>query len=83
MVGWELCVEWKDQTTSCVSLKDMKEVYPVQVAEFAIANKIADEPAFAWWVRDMLKRCERIIAQVKSRYWKQIHKFGVRMPPSQ
>ena len=36
------------------------------------------EPAFAWWVPYMLKKRNRIIAKVKSKYWIQTHKFGVR-----
>jgi hypothetical protein len=31
---------------SWVPLKDMKEAYPVQVVEYAVANKILGEPAF-------------------------------------
>jgi hypothetical protein len=31
--GWKLCVSWKDGSTSWEPLKDMKEAYPVQVAE--------------------------------------------------
>ncbi len=50
MKGWELCILWKDKSTSWVALKDVKEGNPIQVAEFAIANGIANEPAFAWWV---------------------------------
>ena len=48
--GWELCVEWKDGATDWVSLKDIKHAYPVQLAEYAIHNKLQNEPAFAWWV---------------------------------
>jgi hypothetical protein len=33
--GWKLCVLWKDGTTSWESLKDLKESFPIQVAEFA------------------------------------------------
>jgi hypothetical protein len=32
-------------------LKDLKETNPVEVAEDALANKILEEPAFAWWAR--------------------------------
>ena len=46
--GWELLIEWKDGSTNWVSLKDIKESYPVQVAEFALATCISMEPAFAW-----------------------------------
>jgi hypothetical protein len=33
--GWRLCVEWRDGSTSWVSLRDMKEPHPVAVAEYA------------------------------------------------
>ena len=46
-IGWELLVEWKDGSTNWVTLKDLKESYPVQTAEYAIAAKIAMEPTFA------------------------------------
>jgi hypothetical protein len=36
--------------TDWLPLKDLKESYPVQVAEYAVANKFAKQPAFAWWV---------------------------------
>jgi hypothetical protein len=78
--GWELQVEFKDGDTAWIPLKDLKESYPVQVAEYAVANKIAEEPAFAWWVRKVLRRRDRIISKVKSRYWKKTHKFGIELP---
>ena len=48
--GWEILVQWKDGSTSWESLKDVKESYPVEIAEYSHQNKISDEPAFAWWV---------------------------------
>jgi hypothetical protein len=54
----------------------------VQVAEHAVANKIAKEPAFAWWVGSVLRRRDRIIKKVSSRYWSRTHKFGVQLPKS-
>jgi hypothetical protein len=80
--GWKLCARWKDGSTSWESLKDLKESYPVQVAEYAIANGLEEEPAFAWWCRHTLKKRDRLIARVKSRYWKRTHKFGIRLPKS-
>ena len=41
--GWKLCVQWKDESTSWLPLSDIKESYPVQVAEYAEAAGIADE----------------------------------------
>ena len=78
--GWELSVEWKDGSSDWVPMKELKASHPVQLAEYAIANRIQDEPAFKWWVQDVLKKRNRIISKIKSRYWKTEFKFGVRLP---
>eukprot|EP00956_Cyclotella_meneghiniana_P018312 scaffold30420_cov55-Cyclotella_meneghiniana.AAC.1 len=81
--GWELCCSWKDGSTSWQSLSELKESHPVQVAEFAFAAQIADEPAFNWWVGWVLKKRDRIISAVKfrsSRYHKRSHKYGIEVP---
>jgi hypothetical protein len=60
-----------------VPLKDLKESFPVQVAEYAVVNKIVEEPpAFAsWWSKHVLHKRDRIIKRVrKSRYWERTHK---------
>ena len=28
----------------------MKESYPVQIADYAMASNISNEAAFAWWI---------------------------------
>jgi hypothetical protein len=80
--GWKLLVSWEDGTSSWVPLKDLKESHPVQVAEYALANKILEEPAFAWWAWHVLRKRDRIIQKVKSRYWDRTHKFGILLPKS-
>jgi len=45
---------WKDGLNDWVKLCDMKESYPVEVAEYAVNNKIASEAAFSWWVPHVL-----------------------------
>ena len=80
--GWELLVSWKDGSSSWVKLKDLKNSNPVEVAEYAVANRIQDEPAFAWWVKTVLRRRNRIISKVKKKYWRTTHKYGVRVPKS-
>ena len=45
-VGWEILVEWRDGSTAWVPLKDLKDTNPVELAEYAVANKIAEEPVF-------------------------------------
>jgi hypothetical protein len=80
--GWKLLVEWKDGSTDWLPLKDLKESYPVQVMEYAVTNKIAEQLVFAWWVPYVLRKRERIIQKVKSWYWKRTHKYGVELPKS-
>ena len=46
--SWKVLVEWKDETTTWMDLKDVKEASPIELAEYAVANKIYDEPDFAW-----------------------------------
>ena len=45
--GWKLCVEWKDASTTWERLADLKESYPLEVAEYATAHGLVHEPAFA------------------------------------
>ena len=44
----KLLVHWKDGSETWVPLKDMKESHPIEVAEFAKARGVADEPAIAY-----------------------------------
>ena len=81
--GWSLCVQWLDGSASWQSLKDLKEAYPLEVAEYAVSQGIADDPAFNWWVNFVLKKRERIIKAVKGRqakYLKTNFKFGIEVP---
>jgi hypothetical protein len=78
--GWKLLCKWKDESTSWVSLVELKDSNPIELAEYAVANKIDQEPAFCWWVANVLRKRNRIIAKVKKRYWRTTHKFGIRLP---
>jgi hypothetical protein len=80
--GWTLLVMWKDQSMSWVKLKDLKASNPIELAEYAVVNHIAEEPAFKWWVSHMLRKRNCIIPKVKSKYWKTTHKFGCKLPHS-
>ena len=77
--GWKIQVEWKDGTTDWVPMNELKASNPIELAEYAVANRIVEEPAFAWWVSDVLKRRNHIISKVKSKYWKTTHKFGIKV----
>ena len=78
--GWELLVEWRDGSSDWISLKDLKDSYPVELAVYAKENSLEDEPAFAWWVPYVLRKQKRIFQKVKSKYWARTHKYGIRIP---
>ena len=73
--GWQICVEWKDGSTTWERLADVKDSNPVELADYAVAHGIENEPAFAWWVPfnldDAINSCS---------YHKQTHKFGIEIP---
>ena len=82
--GWQLCILWKDGSSSWEKLSDLKESHPVEVAEYAVAQSLELEPAFNWWVPQVFKKRERIIKLVKRRtaakYIKKYQKYGIRIP---
>jgi hypothetical protein len=80
MNGWKLCVLWKDGSTSWEQLKDLKHGFPVRAAEYALSRELQDLPAFSWWVKQTIKKKDRIIKAVRTRYLKKTHKFGLRLP---
>jgi hypothetical protein len=56
--GWSLLVQWKDGSISWENLKDLKVSNAVEVAEYAIAKRLVEEPAFKWWVPHVLRRAD-------------------------
>ena len=80
--GWDILVSWKDGSESWVKLSEMKESYPVEMAEFAKARGIDNQPAFSWWVPYTLKKRNAILSAVKARMKKKSHKYGIEVPRS-
>ena len=66
-IGWDLCCQWKDGSTSWEKLSALKESHPVLVAEYAKTLEIDHKPAFNWWVPHVLRKRDRIILLVKRR----------------
>ena len=60
-------------------LVDLKEIAPVQVAQYVNANKLGKEPAFAWWVPFTLRKSDQIISAVKNKC-RVNRKFGFEIP---
>ncbi len=82
-IGWQLCCQWKDGSTLWENLADLKELHPIETAEYAKVLGIDHEPVFNWWVPHVLKKRDRIISLVKNRnacYLKLTHKFGIKVP---
>ena len=86
--GWELAIEWKDGSQSWIPLREAKDGYPIEVAEYIIAQGLEQEPAFHSWVPQVMNHKRRIINKVvgkkkkQKKYWKLTHKYGVRLPHS-
>jgi len=78
--GWNLCVQWKDGSTSWETLANLKSSHLIQTAEYAIQKNIDSEPAFRWWVPHVLNERKRAISVVKTRYLKRNQKFGNEIP---
>ena len=66
-VGWKLLVQWSDGSRQWIALRILKESNPVQVAEYAFARGLGDEPAFAWWIPYTLRKRDVIVSAVNSR----------------
>jgi hypothetical protein len=81
MKGWECLIQWHDGSAAWNKTKDVKDSYPVQLAEHAVENALEREPLSRWWVACVLKKRERIIKKVKSSHWaKTPHKHGFEVP---
>jgi hypothetical protein len=82
-IGWQVCCQWKDSSTSWENLADLKESHSIETAEYVVTKRIDHEPAFNWWVPHLLKKRDRIISLVckqTTRYLKRTHKFGIEVP---
>ena len=55
-VGWHICCQWKNGSTSLEKFSELKECHLVQTTEFAVSQGIDHEPAFNWWVKHQEKR---------------------------
>jgi hypothetical protein len=78
--GWEINVQWKDGSTTWHKLKDAKDSYPLDVAEYAVENGISEKPSFKWWIPFVLRKRDRIISKTKASYWTRTHKYGLEIP---
>ena len=79
--GWDVKVRWKDKSTNCVPLSEIRESNPIEFAEAAIAFKHDRGPAFNWWVQKFIKKCDQMIGKIHvARLRKGKMKFGIDIP---
>ena len=78
--GWQFLVRLKDQSTNWVKLKDLKESNPLELAEYGKGNGLMDEPAFVWWAPFMIRKRDRMLKAMKTRYLRTTQKFGIELP---
>ena len=46
--GWEVSIKWKDGSTTWNTLKYVKDSFTIDLADYALENWTAFNPAFAW-----------------------------------
>ena len=80
--GCNLRVRFTDGSHDWIPLKDLKMSNPIETAEYAVSHNLKSKPCFRWWVKHTLRKRDRMISKVKSRYWKTTHKFGIELPHS-
>ena len=64
--GWEFCVRWKDGSRDWINMKNLRDSYPVPLADYSVANKLQDKILFTWWVPYTLNKRIAIIIKIKS-----------------
>ena len=79
-LGRWFLVRWKDETECWVKLAELKDSYPVEVAEFVKVRNLVSEPAFAWWAPNTIRRRNAILSAVKAWFMKQTNKYGIEIP---
>jgi hypothetical protein len=45
--GWEICLQWTDGSTSWQPMIDVKNSFPVQLADYALCSKLQEEAGFS------------------------------------
>ena len=59
--SWEVYIHQKDGINTWNTLKDVKDLSTIELAEYPIENRIASKPVFEWWVPYTLKKREPIL----------------------
>ena len=52
------------------------------MSEYAVQHRITDDPVFAWWIQNVMVKRNHIIGKLRSKYWVQTHKLGIKISKS-
>jgi hypothetical protein len=63
-------------------MTDVKNSFPVHLANYALLHDLHHEREFQWWIKPTLKHKECFLKSMRARYSKRTHKFGTRAPTS-
>ncbi len=78
--GWNICLQWAEVSSSWHPMNDVKNSFSIQLADYAVTHHLQNEQCFSWWVKNTLKKRDRIVSSIHMRYAKRIHKFGIPVP---
>ena len=78
--GWKIKVVWEDDSESWIPLSTVKESNPIELAEFAVAHNLHNEPAFAWWMHHVLRKRKHFINKLRKEVKRSNLKFGLVVP---
>ena len=67
--GVEIKVEFCNGKTLWVSMIDVKDSNPIELAKYTHTQQINNKPAFLWWTNWVIKRRNRKINKIKNKYW--------------
>ncbi len=62
--GWKICLQLKDGSSSRHLMIDLKNSFPVQLADYALCYMLQAEAGFSWQVKHTLKKRECIISSI-------------------
>ena len=57
---------WIDGFTSWQSLRDIKDSFPIEAAEYTAVHNLTNEPAFKWWVSKTLRHRNILIKKMNT-----------------
>ena len=77
--GHCLRVLWKDGTKEWIPLKDMKEGFPTETAEYAVDHNLSHILAFSWWVPQTFYQHEKIIFAIRHHVVKKTISIDIRL----